>query len=417
MDAAEHEQKPAPEAPEPKPRTLNRVERRERAALDVLRTLLRDGYADQFGAVLPTREELDISLSLKVRPGENWTIRFDPPVNEQMAVQLQEHQAELDIFKKGAAYCFRCDSSSCEHALPPTSLSVFRGYTSTGVAEWMDFAQALIEARDERVDRLFGKPPLVLARVQLGRDLKLQQLSSFGRASKTYAVLGQVVAGYYSLPSGGLPGRLAMTFQIVETRSAGGRFKLNLNILTNLPSGSDLVELLASEWEPSLARGRDMALREIEALELRVQRARQAGQNEEARRCLQQIPSILRRLSESLERGSRQGVRRTRHVEKRRQQQRPVHKAFEEAQAVKNDGLFFDERTEAFVVRGAQGRAHVFNAEGRHVTSFVVEPGEVELRLRKRRWRNMLAEEYAAFKELLKKHVPRAGGGGTTTGP
>ncbi len=390
----------------PAPKPLSRLERRERAALDVLRTLLRDGYSDLFGAVLPAHEELDVQLSLKVRPGENWNLRFDPPVAEQIEPQLREHQADHDIFRKGAVYCFRCDSSGCAHAVPPSPLSVFRGYSSTGAAEWMDFTQVLIEDRDERVDALFEKPPRVLARIRMGRDLKQQQLGSFGRASRTYAVLGQVMAGYYASAAAG--GRLALTFQIVETRGAGGHFFLSLNILAGLADRDALEELMVSDREPALGRARTAAVREVERIEGQVRRARADGRGEEARAALQQVPSVLRRLAESLERGSRQGARRTHHVERRRQENRPVHKALEDARAAKLEDLCYDEQTSALVARGAQGRHHVFNLEGRHITSIVLQPGEVELRLRKHRWRKATPEEWQAFTARLANNA--AGG-------
>jgi len=390
-----------------------RLERREQAALDALRTLLRDLYIQQYGVTPPVRGETGIELRLKVDPANAWALRFDPSAAEQFARQMADAQAEWDVFQRGAAYCFRCDSSACEHARPPTPLSVFKGYGTTGAAEWHDFAQSLLEAQDERVDQLFQPAPSILARVQFGRELKQQQLSSFGRASKTYALLGQVTAGYYSIsgreiPQAALaPTRLAITFQAVETRGAGGRLCLHLNSLAALPAGLELADLLAAGWEPPVARARDVAARELEQLEWRAQAAHANGRNEEERGALRGVPNMLRRLAESLERGFRQETRRTRHAEQRRRDQRPVHKALDDTLAVAPSAVFFDEKTGAFVACGAQGRAHVFSAEqGRHVTSFTLKPDGIEFRLRTRRWRAVTAEEFAVFRELIARLVP-----------
>jgi len=66
---------------------------------------------------------------------------------------------------------------------------VFSGYNSFGIPEWQEFVQALVDARDPRVDQLYADPPALLALVQTGRELRNRQLSSFGRASKTYSIL------------------------------------------------------------------------------------------------------------------------------------------------------------------------------------------------------------------------------------
>jgi hypothetical protein len=149
------EQAPAP-PPVPKiPRSL----RREHAARDALRTFLRDLHEDRFGAVTPGDDELDLVLRLKAIPGKDWELRFDPPLGEQLDAQIQDVQADRNVYRKGRVHCFRCDSAECEHALPPSPLSVFDGYAPNGLPEWSDFAQSLVAARDERVDRLYADPP------------------------------------------------------------------------------------------------------------------------------------------------------------------------------------------------------------------------------------------------------------------
>jgi hypothetical protein len=189
---------PSPEPAEP-PR-LSRAARREKAAADALRALIRDLHLDRFGAVLPAGGDVPLTIRLTARPQQAWELAFDPPLSDQIGRQVEEAQAGRAVFRSGRVYCFRCESTDCEHARPPSALTVFKGYSATGLAEWQDLHQAFIEARDERVDRLFDERAQVLTLVQLGHDLRLRQLSSFGRSSKTYAILGQVVAGYFLLP-------------------------------------------------------------------------------------------------------------------------------------------------------------------------------------------------------------------------
>ena len=222
-------EQPAPENELSAVPPKSRSQRREQAACDALRTFIRDLHMDRFGAVQPKTGEVDIVLHLKTKPSEDWSLQFDPSLGEQLHVQLVDAQAERNVFKPGRVHCFRCDSSECEHAVPPTPLSVFTGYAPNGMAEWSEFAQVLVAAKDDRVDQLFSGRTGVVARLQFGHDLRRRQLGSFGRASKTYSILGQVAVGYFALPPSKERGdsqKLAITFQIVEVRGDAGELRL-----------------------------------------------------------------------------------------------------------------------------------------------------------------------------------------------
>jgi hypothetical protein len=390
-------------APAPAP---GRTERRARAALDALRTLLRDLYADRFGAAPAALEELALTLRLTSAPASNWALAFDPPVAEQLGHQFDDAQAALDVFRRGRVYCFRCETSACTHAWPVSPLSVFAGYDAAGRPGWSELAQALVVQRDPRVDQLFAERPRVVAALQLGSVLRGEQLAAFGRSSKTYAVLAQAVAGYFAAPPApdadpSPPVRLAVTVQLAEARGGGGRVRLHLNVLAGLPGGGGVEDLLATGWEPALGRAVDVARRAVDAMELQVDALRGAGRMEEARAVLQRVPQVLRRFCENVERGDRQGQRRTRHAEERRQEQRPVHKASDDARSVTAERLFFDERAQTFMVCGGKHRTHAFNRAGRHVTSFVLPPAGWEQRVRSRRWRPVSPEEFALFRAAL----------------
>ncbi len=390
----------------PPVRALSRTERREKAVSDALRTLIRDLQMDQFGAAgLPADSELDMDLRVRVKPDDNWSLAFEPSLADQVLRHLQEAGATREAYHAGRCHCFRCQSSACEHSAPPSSLGVFKGYTATGVPEWTDLHQVFLEAKDERVDRLFAGKPDVLAMVQLGHGLKQAQLSSFGRASKTYSILGQVVAGYLLLPhrrsEPAAERRLALTFQIVETRGRDGAVQVRLNTLAGRMSAAEFEELLASDWEPWVYRARELAARALETIERRAASARVAGQPADVQSAMRRVPVVLRRLAEYLERGHRQGQRRTRHVEDRRQENRPVHKALDDAREAAAQSLYHDEKTHTWIVCGPQGRTHVFNDEGRHVTSLFLKPEAVAFRLRTRRWRPVTDGEAATLKDRL----------------
>jgi hypothetical protein len=358
------------------------------------------------GAASPGAAEFGLALRVKVKAGEPWEIVFDPPLGLQIAAQVEDATATRAMYRPGRVFCFRCDLSTCEHAAPLSPLSVFAGYAPNGLPVWTEFAQALIEARDPRVDRLFEPGGAVLALVQFGRDLRQRQLGSFGRASKTYSILGQVIAGYFTPdgadpPQSGEPRRLAVTLQIVEGRGERGEMELHLNVLGGASDGKDLAERLAGGWQPGLRRARDTTAREVEEMEDRARGAHARGDIEGMEANLRRVPGVLRRLADSLERAARQGARRTHHAEHRRREQRPVHKALEDARNADPGMLYHDEKTDAIVVCAPQGRAHVFAGDGRHVTSFVLRPGSVEFRLRTERWRRVTPEEARAFQSRM----------------
>lgn len=369
-----------------------RFGRRERAALDALRTLLRDLETAHFGVRPDPVPEAELHLRLRVRPSDAWALWFDPPLAEQVLEQAGDWLARCGVFRPGAVYCYKCGSAACAHACPPGPMSVFGGYDPMGLAEWRELAQVLIEERDERIDRLFAEPPRMLARAQAGRQLRMRQLGSFGRRSRSYAILGQVVAGPLACDPAPRAGRtprarMALTFHIVETRDERGAWRLRLNTLGALPGRGELGEFLDSGEAAWVTRARDAAREAVAGIEARVIEGRGRGDAERVRRELAGVPVVLRRLAQSLERGDRQDRRRTPHARQRRQEQRPVHKAVEDARCARPDAWFFDEKTLGFVVCGPHGRAHVFAADGRHVTSMTLSPGAAAFRVRTRRWR------------------------------
>ncbi len=385
----------SPSLPEAAP-SPGRDERRVRAAQDVLRTTIRDLYLGHFGAAT-TGGAMDVQLSLRVNPADNWALEFSPPLLEQLLPQLADREAARDVFNLGHVFCFRCTSSSCDHGRPPDGLHVFKGYDATGRPEWQEFSQTLIDVKDERVDQLYDRPPRLVALFQYGRELKGKQLATFGKASLSYSVLGQVVAGYFELNGE----RLALSLQIVEGRDREGRMTLKLNPVGYALDGAFLIEWLSLDKSAILFRAMQIAERELDRIEKDVRQARAAGEQDRANRALGRIPGVGRRLAEALSRGGRQEERRTRHAETRRKEQRPVHKALEDAKAAKPEHFYFDLKADTFVVVGEKGRVHAFNEEGKHVTSFMMKPATVAFRVRTERWRRATGEEVVGMRERL----------------
>jgi len=372
------------------------------AVADALRGLIRDHVQ----AALPDGKTLsgvlDLELRVRIDPGANWSLHCEPSLMEQIDGQIEERLAAHAIFVKGHVHCFRCESSYCEHSQPPGPEGVFAGFSAQGAPRWSDLTQVFIDLRDPRVDQLYGDRPRVVTRVQMGRDLRGDQLRSHGKESRSYSILGQVVAGRFLVrPAGGERRRnvsQSITFQVVESRGPGGRFKLELNPLAWFDAWREPDEFLASGCEPWVYRAYRIAARAITGIEGLVGRKVKSN-----RGCnvLGKVPAVLQALARDLERGQSQAHRRTRHVEERRSQQRPVHKALDDVAASAMCDIYLDEKTRNFIVCGSHGRAHAFSEFGRHVTSFVLKADAADFRVRTHRWSRMESDAASAVKETI----------------
>lgn len=379
-------------------------DRRVTAAQNALRALIRDLYGSRFGSASPVPPQIRLSLTLEVSPASSWALEFRPPLTDQIVDVLEETEAQPGAFQPGHVYCFRCRSSGCEHSVPPGPTFVFQHYSPTGIPTWCELVQILLDEHDPRAEDLFAVPPRVVTRVLTGHQLRKAQLTTFGRASRTYAILGQVVAGYYSLPCSGLVAgpvsRFAITLQAVETRAADGAFALRLNVVPGIMHDVAWAEWLSRPDQSLVRRQLAATGRALETLERKARAARMASGSGAMRDVLQSIPSLLRTLARSLERSDRARLRRTRHALER-SAERPIAKALQDAREAPPERLFVDEKRATWVVAGSSGRTHIFNEDGRHITSFFLAPGALEFRLRTNRWRSMTPDEATRFRHRM----------------
>ncbi len=384
----------------PEPNRPAREARREQAAADVLRAYVRDLVLAACSTDELPSEPFGVSLMFEVDPGDAFALTFSPgSLRDQVMAQVEDRTARLGAFVPGHIYCYRCHSSQCEHSRPASPGLVFEGYGTTGVPQWKEFGQVLLDLREERVHQLYARPPAVVARVMTGKALKTDQLHSFGRASKTYSLLGQVVAGYFLLPDedGSKAERVAMTFQFVETRRRRGVPALHVNLLAALPDGADLAGLFADGWVPWVDRAYRVAARAITRMQQQLAE-RDGSSSQSAGAILGRIPRIMAQLAASLDRGYRQSERRTPHAEQRRRQ-RPVQSAVEDTNVAAPDQILHDIRTGRIVIQGRHGRFHVFTPDAKHLTTFRGGPDTVDFRIRTERWRPTTEEERAAWSE------------------
>ena len=273
-------------------------------------------------------------------------------------------------FTLGRIYCYHCDSNDCEHAAPPDHLSVFRGYLPTGYPLWDGLSTVLLDQGDSRIDALVDEhEPEVLARDQHRGELKSEQLKVFGRDSRLYDILGQVVAGYLPLPRGQAGGRLAVTFQTVRCLERS-RWRFRLNVLGRLPDGTDLAKHLLLEPEIALDGLLGRTRKRLEELELRRMPPGTFDHPDHP------VRPLLTQLARGVERIYRRQKRRTRHAADRRHDRPQVGLALKDLKRAGRERFYHDERKGTFIVIGPKWRIHVFGEDGLHVDEYGPDPGK-----------------------------------------
>ncbi|MFT5131477.1 MAG: hypothetical protein ACI8W8_005113 [Rhodothermales bacterium] len=300
--------------------------------------------------------------------------------------------AEACEVRTGFVYCYHCNSASCEHAAPPEPGHVFAAYQESGRPEWREFFHYLVDLEDERVDELFLDSPPALARVVGRKSIIDRQLVSFGRGSLTYHIVGQVAGGYIRVNRQ----QHAFTLQAVETRDRSIRCQLigNDDLRDALTSPPGKHNRFLNRIYDALHSTR----RQIEGMNPGWKHAATKAERKANR---ERIFAILRHLAQSIERQGRQAIRRTGHAEERAADRRPVHTAVGDLAAASATDFFHDTVRQSIVVAGRSGRVHVFNKNGRHITSLVIARDKLERLCARKRYVPLTIAEQTEFREAV----------------
>jgi len=343
-----------------------------------------------FGAQAPFPDRISIDVAIPAEPPIDAAAA--PPLLSRLTAALQKSGARTDSVLAGRVFCHRCERADCDHASPPRPQAVFAGYTPTGQPEWKDLGQVLLEARHENLEALFADPPASLGLVQPGRELKSRLLHPFGKASKSYDLLSQLVAG----PFGGdrRSALFAVTVQAIESRHPTGRTRLVLQRI-----GAEAAGFFDARPEHPFS----IALHAARARLAAIEQDLAAGDAAPARRSelMRKIPGILHDLRRVVERGSRQRERRTRHAAERSLENRPTQAALQDAWKASDGDLLADESRGTLIVLGPRGRAHAFTPEGKHVTSLILDREALSRRIARKRWRPATPAEIQVLRTAL----------------
>jgi hypothetical protein len=314
---------------------------------------------------------------------------------EQVSEAVRREASESRAIRPGRIYCYLCASTECAHAGAPRPQSVFSGFSPTGQPLWSDFAQLLVDRKQEDVERLFGDPPSPVACVILGRELKSRMLHGFGKASKSYDVLCQLCAGYFPAARPGQP-PFAVTLQAVESREENGATRLAFNRI-GLEAAA-FFEENSGHW---FVRACRTARERLARLETKLASPTAPSSGDRRSEILRQVPGIFHDLRRVVEQAGRQDVRRTRHAMLRREEHRPTPSALRDAASAADEAIFVDEANETLVVLGKNNRVHVFAPDGRLVTSLSLPKSSLSRRIERERWRPATGEERSRLRDGL----------------
>ena len=320
--------------------------------------------------------------------------------------ELESLLAHRAAFQPGRVFCLRCSAADCEHSAPESSRQVFAGYGPTGIPAFQDFGQWLLERQHPEIDRLYRRPPLLVTDLASGVDLDAQLLGAFRDRRLDYRIHGQVAAGWFPVPAAdGKPDVLALTFQVISSAHGGrrkrpgrrvesGHRRLGLNILGAGPAGEPLADLTGRlgsiPWAGAVRWGQQ-ALGSIERF--------QGRKSATPERLSGRVEGVLNGIARRLGQQRRARDRRTGHAQKRHTEgDRPTRMAVEDLARAGAESLFYDTRYDTLIVLGEKGRVHVFNGEGKLVTSIRYPPDSIGRKKKQGRWRPATAEEIAALR-------------------
>ncbi len=367
---------------------------------------IKKAYLEMFGASHEEAKPFTLELKMVIDPKKSWQLITKPALTEQIYAAIQEMAVQTEAFQPGRVYCYRCESSVCLHSLPPSPSTVFGGYSSTGLPVWPELTQVLLEIKHPRVDLLYNPSQQDLVAAYIPPEiLKRQQLNVFGKQSKTYNILGQVVFGFLSIlsPDGHnkKPEQAAFTIQAVESRRLMGGPLLELNILSRLSDSSPTIDALTTPYHLRVQNILASTRHRLNSLNP-ISRTNAVGQSNHLHSdTYLYVTKMLRELPRKLEKVGRQKNRRTIHAEGGRINNRPTFKAWDDISDISNDLILWDRHQDTYIVLGPRNRIHVFSAAGRHVTSFVLAAEAVQSRLRRKRWQKLTEDQQKKFKATV----------------
>ncbi len=345
-------------------------------------------------------DRLSLRFAVNLNDSEAGAEELADVLEQTITRYVEDAIEEVAAFRPGRAFCHRCESADCEHAVPPGPRSVFAGYSPTGFPKWSELGQLCLDHRHPQVDRLYDERPAILTLEVSGADLTADLLPEFHRSAQRHDVAAQLCAGLFPLPGLGPQEKgLALTFQAVATQRQRGRRRVGLNILGGGPQGEAAMADAAPTEKPWHA-----AVVWAQAQFVDISRRAQRGGAMPAEVFQRRVDGVLQGLARRIERGTRGRDRRTKHAEQRHQSgERPTRKAIDDLRQAPETACFQDSRNGTLVILGSKGRTHFFAPEGRLVSSVHYPTETIEKKIRLGHWKPAAAQELGALRERVEE--------------
>ena len=247
-----------------------------------------------------------------------------------------------------------------------------------------------------------------------GEELTAQLLDVYRDRTAGYRLHGQVSAGFYRVADQrGHETPITATFQIVSSRPEGNRRRYSLNVLALGPGGEPPEHLFDRLGQSPWGAQVRWAASVLDSIERSVAKKGRRKKAEAAAGAERRIEGLIESLARRLEKGKRAQARRTKHAAERHDQgDRPTRMALADLAAAKDEDVLLDTQRRTFIVLGEKGRAHVFNRQGKLVTSIRYAPDAIERRREKGRWKPLPAVEITALRTMVEGEQAAAGHGG-----
>jgi hypothetical protein len=297
----------------------------------------------------------------------------------------------------------------CEHSQPPDQHSVLDGWSQTGVPLWKNLTTVLLDTKDDQLDVIYGETPGPVIVWRSEPELLGQTLPEFMDGSISARPVGALVAGGFALPSpNGDPELLSVTALIQESRAGRSTPKYTLNLISSTPPPHHLASLVGSGICIALTNWVRSLRSSLSSLQHQLSSMAQKGNRTSIQKSRQLVVERLIESRSYLKTLRRRSERRTLHAEERSTEpDRPTSAAISDLRSCDLDDLYHDRKESTIIVRGKQGRIHVFTVNGRHVTSAIYGRDAIHARIARHRWRKMDPKEGQFFLANTCKDLPR----------
>ncbi|MEM1181962.1 MAG: hypothetical protein AAGM22_26685 [Acidobacteriota bacterium] len=282
---------------------------------------------------------------------------------------------------------------------PADGRQVFVGYEANGAPRFVSFPQWLLDLGHPEQEELYKQPPgLVTVPLDLD-DVHGAVLPAFRPEKPAVRSVGQLVAGWFQVPHrDGSPGYIALTFQVLE--AGGKRKRYVLDVLGTGPHGEPLEEAIARLDEPPWRSATLWTQKALDSIRYRSKGGKRLSDTALDER----VQGILGGLSRRLHQVRRGQARRTGHAEKRHQGgNRPTRMAVADLERARDEAVLWDRRKETLIVLGERGRAHVWSATGKLVTSIRYTPESIERKKRAHIWRPATKDEAETLRAAVSR--------------